>query len=109
MNDDKSTGGTRHYDQPDASQAERRKMLKQDAHARTYFEIAQGDDGEALGRTPVTGNGAPPFAVPAWSSDAATLPPERPLGYDVNALPDMNACNWEPDAVGPSGEPADEA
>lgn len=68
-----------------ATQAERRAMLKQDAAARTYFEMAQGEGDD--GRTPVVG--AAPFGsklpAPAWAHDPTG--PEPPLGIDVNEVP----------------------
>ena len=103
--DDKGTEGTHLYDQP-ASQNDRRRMLKQDAAARTYFDIANGDF-DAEGRTPVTGANAfgPMLPAPAWSHDPTGKEP--PLGEDVNALPDMRACWWIPGAVAPGEEPSD--
>ena len=47
------------------------------------------------------------LAGPSWSSDAARLTGlERPLGYDINAVPNMEACSWEPGAEGPNGPTA---
>jgi len=104
--DDKSTGGTKPYDQPESDQAQRRAMLKQDAFA-TYHAMAQGDP-DAEGGPTVTGARPKPYGAdlpgPAWSRDLAALPPERPLGIDIDAVEDTEACWWEPDAAGPRGE-----
>jgi hypothetical protein len=109
MNDDHtSTEGTRHYEQPEADQAERRKILKQDAQALTYFDLANGDGDDDKQRAHVVGANAlgPMLPAPAWATDPTGK--ERPLGQDVNALPDMRACWWIEGAVAP-GEPTDEA
>ncbi|MHC2466705.1 hypothetical protein ACVIHD_005717 [Bradyrhizobium embrapense] len=72
----------------------------------TYFEMSQHRDLGTGECTPVVGT-APVYGAdlpgPAWSRDAASLPRERPLGECVDALPDLEACHWEPDAVGPKG------
>ena len=53
-----------------------------------YFEMeAARDDSTAA----LAGSTQPmPFAAPAWSRDAALLPAEPPLGWDVNELPDCS-------------------
>jgi hypothetical protein len=111
MNDDKSTGGTRPYDQPEATQAERRAVLRSDREAReahaTYHAMALGDP-DAEGGPAVTGASQPQLAVPQWSRDLAALPKERSLGIDINAVEDTEACWWEPNAVGPRGGQSDE-
>lgn len=110
MDEDKSTGGTRHYDQPEADQAQRRAMLKQDAFS-TYHAMAQGDP-DAEGGPAVTGASPKPYGGdlpgPAWSRDLAALPKERPLGEDINAVNDISAVWFDPDYVAPAEEPSDE-
>jgi hypothetical protein len=112
MNDGKSTVGSRLYDQPETDQAERRAVLRSDREAReahaTYHAMALGSS-DAEGGPAVTGASKPQLAVPQWSRDLATLPKERPLGIDINAVEDTEACWWEPDAVGPRGGQSDEA
>jgi hypothetical protein len=73
---DTSTIGNQHYEQPDADQSERRRILKEDAEVKTMFAMAQGgNEGDALGRTPVVG--ARPFGpklpAPQWSQDLAAV------------------------------------
>ncbi|WP_166299576.1 hypothetical protein [Bradyrhizobium sp. 2S1] len=89
--------------------AERREAVRQlrerqDAGPRTYFDLARGDAAETDDRPAVIGAAPPQLAAPQWALDAAALPPERPLGIDVNGLPDMETCHWESDAVGPRGK-----
>ncbi|MGY4227603.1 hypothetical protein ACVMIH_004964 [Bradyrhizobium sp. USDA 4503] len=78
-----------------------------------YFQMAQHRNVADPEPAPVVGAEAKPYGHnlpgPAWSADLASLPPERPLGECVDALPDMTACNWEPDAVGPKGGSDDAA
>jgi hypothetical protein len=111
---DHQSNATRDYAEPDASQAERRAILKSDRDAReahrSYHAMAVGDPdvegGPAVvGAAPVYGAG---LVGPAWSRDLASLPKERPLGQRVDDLPDMEACWWEPDAIGPRGGSTDE-
>lgn len=54
----------------------------------SYFEMeAARDDGTVA----LAGSTQPmPYAAPAWSRDAALLPPEPPLGWNVNELPDCS-------------------
>ncbi|PDT62579.1 hypothetical protein [Bradyrhizobium diazoefficiens] len=54
----------------------------------SYFEMeAARDDGTVA----LAGSTQPmPYAAPAWSRDAALLPPESPLGWNVNELPDCS-------------------
>ncbi len=86
--DDKSTEGNQPYEQPEATQAERKRILKQDAQSQTYFDIARGDDGDGRAGTPVVGSASPaPFVAPEWSRPV--VPPEPPLGWCVDSLPDM--------------------
>ena len=79
------------------------RQLRERQEPQTYFDLARGDTAETDDRPAVIGAATPQLAAPQWALDAAALPPERPLGIDVNGLPDMEACNWEPDAVGPRG------
>jgi hypothetical protein len=85
---------THEYIQPDADQAERRAMLRDDDAARTYFEIerraAQRSDKPSL---EVTGAAKPwgaDLPAPSWTVDPTG--PEPQIGIDVNELPDMEAC-----------------
>lgn len=99
--DSKSTGGTREYQQPEATQSERRAMLKQDAQARTYFELAQGDP-DAEGGPTVVGASAfgPKLPAPAWSHDPTGK--EAPLGSRVDWLPDCSGIGGRDPAEWPS-------
>ena len=110
MNERTGTGGTRQYEQPEADQAERRKVLKQDAQALTYFDIANCNL-DTEGRSAIVGTDAlgPILPAPSWSRDLAALPPERPLGARVDDLVDMETCWWDPGATGPKGARDDEA
>jgi len=103
---DHQSNATRDYQQPEASQAERRRILQQDQAARSYFDIANGDPDDARGRTPVVGV-SPVYGAdlpaPAWAHDPTGKEP--PLGADVNALPDMRACWWIEGAVAPGERP----
>jgi hypothetical protein len=67
----------------------------------TYHELAKIDSDGLGGRfkTKEVIN-----VAPQWSKDAAALPPERPLGYDINEVPNIEACSWEGDAQGPDGQ-----
>jgi hypothetical protein len=111
---DHQARATRDYQQPEATQSERRAILRSDRDAReahrSYYAMAVGDP-DAEGSPAVTG-AAPTYGRdlpgPAWSADAAALP-KRPLGIRVDDLPDMEACWWEPDAIGPRGGSTDEA
>jgi len=94
------------YEQPEADQAERRAILKSDREAhQTYHAMAVGDP-DAEGGPAVTGASQPQFAVPQWSRDLAALPKEPPLGEDINAVNDTEACWWA-GGVGPRGRTND--
>lgn len=100
---------TRHYDPPDATQSERRAMLRQDAAAReaptSYFaKEAVSSDPNAPALVGAAAFG-PKLPAPTWSHDPTGKEP--PLGEDINALPDMRSCWWREGAVAP-GEPTDE-
>jgi hypothetical protein len=82
---------TRHTDYEfnnDASQAEKRRVLRND-RANTFAGIQETIDAEGSGRFSkhTTDTGSQPYpraALPAWH---VQLPPEPPLGIDVNAVP----------------------
>lgn len=99
---DKGTGGTQPYNQPDATQAERRAVLKQRPGEReptTYHQLAQGED-DLGGRW-----AEPPAkypAGPAWTRDLAAQPKEAPLGVNVNWLPDCSGIGGRDPADWPS-------
>ena len=80
----------------DATQAERRRILENDRKASTYSRVAQSEAEDlaggryaAMGKPSVTGS-TPAIRYPAqppnspWHHDP--LPPEPPLGIDVNAM-----------------------
>jgi hypothetical protein len=108
---EKGTQGNQPFIQ-EASQRERRTMLRQDAAARlrpgdreptTYAAMAQIED-DLGGRWT-----EPKYpAGPQWTRDAAALPKERPLGSDINEVMDTEACWWDANAVGPRGGQSDE-
>ena len=101
MNDDpKGTQGNQAYTQ-EADQAARLRQLREDQRARNGS--AGDDDGGRPTTTQAQALSALPLAAPAWSRALASLPPERPLGYDINAQVDMETCWWDPDAIGPRG------
>lgn len=100
---------TRNYTQPEADQAERRRVLKQDDQARSYFEMeaaAETKDGPTVVGASAFG---PKLPAPAWSTSLGATPQEPPLGECVDDLVDMETCWWEPGAVGPKGERDGEA
>lgn len=95
-------------------QSERREAVEQfrqrERAPTSYFarEAAnQATDG-ATGGASLVGATAfgPTLPAPAWAADPTGK--ERPLGQDVNALPDMRTCWWIEGAV-PPGETPDEA
>lgn len=94
---DHQSGATRPFNQPEASQDQRRAIIEAEALAAaiakgrepaepsTYFEQSKVDaerEGSAL-----TGLQSPVLPVPAWCIDP--VPIEPPLGWDVNAVPDL--------------------
>jgi hypothetical protein len=97
---------SRLYDQP-ATTAERRAILEADARARaecakpaeptTFFAKAQADAQLADDRSAVTGSAPmPPLPAPAWCIDAAAVPDEPPLGFDINEVPDLGFPQSQP-------------
>src|SRR5262245_47377498 len=82
----------------ESSQGERRAVAENDRRVRrggTYHEFAASEAGAIGGRfaaearTHVVGSSS--FAYPrqpgsAWGNQGAVVPPEEPLGVDINAL-----------------------
>ena len=91
------------------SQAERRRVLRDDARLREQAStmhahaVAEANESAgrfgAIGKSTVTGAAAVPQYPrgPDWSAAEALIPPEPPLGYDINEMTPL-----EPAAVASS-------
>jgi hypothetical protein len=105
------------YDNP-ATMKEKREALEQDRTATTYFQRAQNERGQELGRfshlvkdLAITGLSQPHGGQPpdSYYGINSRLPDEPSLGLDLNWVGDMTTLSGEPRVEGPPATLGSEA